>query len=442
VRSLQQLALVLILSSTAGVAQMPAGAHSTDDHSQIDAVNAQIGAAESAMEKNDFAAADASLEKLAVLRPHDARVLYDLGFAQERNGAEDAAAKSYTAAIATNGGLAEARVALGLLDARAGRTDAARDQLRVVASMEAAAPELRGRAFRALATLDEAQHPDVARDELLAAVKLTGETSSDLAMSAELASHAGEAADAETAYRKALAIAPGNVDAAAGLAHALEQQNKLPEAEAVLADALKEHEIDPRLVSQLASVYVAEDKAKQAASLLERLRAANPQYAADPAVAKMLARVYAMGGDDANAEKLYAELANKNPKDPALLDDYGSLLVREQHYAQAESVLAQSVSMRSEFHDDAAWAGAAGHLGFAASKNGQPQIALQALTARATVLPDTPPVVFLKAISYDSLHQRKLAIEAYHAFLAMAGGKFPDEEFQARHRLVALEHER
>jgi Flp pilus assembly protein TadD len=412
VRSFQQLATIFLLGCAACTAQMPAGAHSADDHSQADAVNAQIGAAESAMEKNDFAGAESSLKKLAELRPHDARILYDLGFAEERNGEEDAAAKSYKAAIEINSELAEARTALGLLDARAGRADAARDQLKSVASMEAAASELRGRAFRALATLDEAQHPEQ------------------------------ETGDAETAYRKALALTPGDVDAAAGLAHVLEQEKKLPEAEEVLTDALKEHANDPRLVSQLASVYVAEDNAKEAAPLLEQLRASSPQYAADTAVTRMLARVYAMDGDDTKAGLLYAELVNKNPKDPALLYDYGSLLVREQHYAQAESVLAQSVAMRAGFRDDAAWAGAAGHLGFAASKNGQPQIALQALAARATVLPDTPSVVFLKAISYDSLHQRKLAIEAYHAFLAMAAGKFPNEEFQARHRLVALEHER
>jgi hypothetical protein len=67
---------------------------------------------------------------------------------------------------------------------------------------------------------------------------------------------------------------------------------------------------------------------------------------------------------------------------------------------------------------------------------------LQALDARATVLPNTPSVLFLRAISYDSLHQRKLAIEAYRAFLTAAAGKFPDEEFEARHRLIALQNER
>ena len=65
---------------------------------------------------------------------------------------------------------------------------------------------------------------------------------------------------------------------------------------------------------------------------------------------------------------------------------------------------------------------------------------MQALTARATVLPNSAASLFLEAIAHDALHQNKDASRAYKAFLTMAGGKLPDEEFQARHRLVALEH--
>ena len=156
----------------------------------------------------------------------------------------------------------------------------------------------------------------------------------------------------------------------------------------------------------------------------------------------MQARVYEMSGDHANAEKLYSGLVHAGPSDPGLLDDLGSVLVQEQKYAEAESVFRQAVGMRVQFHNDAAWGVAASHLAYAASKAGHPQVTLQALDARATVLPDTPSVLFLRAISYDSLHQRKQAIEAYHAFLGAAAGKFPDEEFEARHRLTALEHVR
>jgi hypothetical protein len=42
------------------------------------------------------------------------------------------------------------------------------------------------------------------------------------------------------------------------------------------------------------------------------------------------------------------------------------------------------------------------------------------------------------ATAYDNLHQRKSAAEYYQKFLAAAQGNFPDQEWQAKHRLVAL----
>jgi Flp pilus assembly protein TadD len=433
---------VLLMATAVGFAQdTPAGAHSVDDHSHEEAVNAQIEAAETAIEHGDYAGAEAKLKLLAAARPKDGRVLYDLGYAQERNAEPDDAAKSYAAAIEADGTLAQPHLALGLLNAREGQVEAAHSELAAAASLAGASLELRGRALRAMARLDEKAAPDQARDELLAAIKLTGETPEDVALSAEMAVDVGDPADAEAAFSRALKMTPGDVDAAAGLAHTLEQQKKLPEAEAVLNDALKLHPDDPRLVSQLVTVYVAEDKATQAVPLLEALRAKSPAYANDPVLTRLQARVYEMSGDHANAEKLYQQLAQATPGDPSLLDDLGSVLIQEQKYSQAENIFARAVSFRAAFHDDAAWGVAASHLAYAASKAGHPQVTLQALDARATVLPDTPSVLFLRAISYDGLHQRKQAIEAYRAFLAAAAGKFPDEEFEARHRLIALEHE-
>jgi len=34
---------------------------------------------------------------------------------------------------------------------------------------------------------------------------------------------------------------------------------------------------------------------------------------------------------------------------------------------------------------------------------------------------------------------RKEAAASYHQFLAVANGQFPDQEWQARHRLIAIE---
>ena len=420
--------------------QLPPGTRSVDDTSHQDAVTAQIREAESALEKQDYKGAEEKLKTLAAANSKDGRIWYDLGFAEERNGEEADAAKAYAASIAALPGFAEPKVALGLLDARAGRTEAAHSELMDAANLATAAPELRARALRALAHLDETSHPDAARTELLEALKLSPESPDDVLMAAELADRAGDAADAVTTYRRALTLMPGDVDATAGLAHALQKEGKLADADTVLTAGLKAHPNDPRLVAQATTLYAAEGKAAQAIPLLEQLRASEPKIAADPDTTQLLAQLYYVNGDNAAAEKLYTQLLAATPNDPVLLDALGSAQVKQSHDAEAEATLEKAVALRAAFHDDQAWGEAEGHLAFAASKNHDPQTCLDALDARSTVLPNSPTSLFLEATAHDTLHQIKPAIAAYKAFLVLAGDKFPDQTFEAQHRLIALEH--
>lgn len=435
------LVLGCTLIGSAAAQQLPPGTRSVDDHSTQNAASEQIRDAESSLEKQDYKTAETKLKALAVVNPKDGRVQYDLGFAEERNGEEVDAAKAYEASIAAIPEFAESRVALGLLDARAGQIDAARAQLMAAAKIPTADPELRARALRALAHLDETNDPEAARQALLGALKLTPETPDDVLMSAELADRAEDWADAVTAYQRALAQMPGDPDATAGLAHALQHEGKLAEADTVLTTELKQHSGDVRLVAQASSLYAAEGKAALAIPLLVQLRASDPKVAADPDTTRLLAQLYYVNGDNANAEKLYLQLLAARPNDPVLIDALGSTQVKQSHDAVAEATFERAVALRSGFHDDQAWGEAEAHLAFAASKNNDPRTCLAALDARSTVLPNSPTSLFLEATAHDTLHQKSAAIKAYRAFLAIAGGKFPDQEFQAKHRLIALEHE-
>ena len=431
------LAALLVRSSSA---QLPAGTRSVDDTSRQDAASQQIREAESALEKQDYRGAEVTLRSLAAADPKDGRVLYDLGFAEERTGEEADAAKAYAASAAALPGFAEPRIALGLLDARSGRTDAARSELLEVSTLSTAAPALRARALRALAHLDETNQPEAARQELLAALNLSSETPDDVLMGAELADRAGDAVDAEAAYRRALTMLPDDIDATGGLAHVLQQQGKLADADAVVSKGMKAHPNDARLVAQAATLYAAEGKEAEAIPLLEQLRASDPKIATDPDTTRLLAQLYYVHGDNAAAEKLDAVLLAKTPNDPVLLDALGSAQVKQGHDAEAEATLTRAVGLRTEFHDDKAWGEAAAHLAFAASKNHDPKTCLRALEDRAMVLPNSPTSLFLEATAYDTLHQNQEAVKAYRAFLALAGGKFPDQEFEARHRLIAIDH--
>jgi tetratricopeptide (TPR) repeat protein len=102
-------------------------------------------------------------------------------------------------------------------------------------------------------------------------------------------------------------------------------------------------------------------------------------------------------------------------------------------YAEAFAIF-DKVTKLDDANGDA-WSG----LAFAASKTGRPEVTLHALTMRSKYLPELPSTYFLWATSFDTLHQKTQAIAYYRQFLEAAAGKFPDQEWQARQRLLLLE---
>ena len=87
------------------------------------------------------------------------------------------------------------------------------------------------------------------------------------------------------------------------------------------------------------------------------------------------------------------------------------------------------------------WGEAYSELAVAASSNQDYMLCLRALAARAKFLPETPGSYFLRATAFDHLKDLKQASDNYKKFLAEAGGKYPDQEWQARHRLIAIDPE-
>ena len=156
----------------------------------------------------------------------------------------------------------------------------------------------------------------------------------------------------------------------------------------------------------------------------------------------MYARLLSQAGDYAAAEPLFASLRSKEVADPDLADDDADALIHLKRFAEAEQLLKTALRTPKAFSSPQDMAEAASHLAFAASQNNDPETVLQAVSLRATVLPQSPAILFLEAIARDKLHQIKQAQTLYRQFLSVANGKFPDEEGEARHRLIALEHTR
>ena len=432
-----KIVLVVIASAllTAGAAPQD---FDTTTHTKASPQTAQREQANAALQARDYAAAVKLLTPLAAANPKDAQVMYDLGSAQDALDEEKAAEGSYRAAIGDDARLLEPKVALGLLLARGGRLEDARAELASAAAIADGDKALRARAYRALARLDSQAKPSMARDELLAALKLSPETPEDTLLGAELvAGAANGGAAAEAAYRRVLVERPGDPAATAALAHLLVQGKRAGEAETLLTGALAAHPGDPALTAQLASTYGAEGKSAEALPLVEGLHKEHPE---DADVERLLASLYLAAGQDARAEPLLAELSGRAPNDAMLADDRGRALIHLKRFAEAEQVLSRAVAEPSRFPTPSDLGNAAGDLAFAASESGDAEVALRALQLRATVLPVSAPVLFLTAISHDKLHHTKQAEEAYRQFLLASKGSYPDQEFEARHRLIALEH--
>ncbi len=420
---------------------LPPGTSGAEDTPAAPAPKAAVGesspldAAEAKLDARQYPEARSMLQAYLSAHPADARALFDLGYAEDASGDGDAAETSYRKATVADPRQFEARAALGLLLATRGKQADAATELAAAAKLtpNPANPSAQAQANRALARLLAVTDPQGARKALIAALQQSPETTADTLLAADIAGRAGDADAAADAYGKVLSSAPAGSpqqsEASAGLAHLLIQARRYSEAEPVLRKALIADPQSPALNSELADVLSQEGKKQDAVAVLENLHAAKPD---DGAVTTMLADLYMQTGAAAKADPLYEQLLAAHPHDPALLAEHGDALVRAGRFEEAMAPLEEATRLNPG--DGNAWSS----LAFAANQTHQPQVVLNALAMRSKVMNETPATYFLSATAYDSLHQTKRAVELYRQFLSVAGTGFPDEVWQAKHRLVAL----
>lgn len=436
--------LLLFCLSTGTVvrAQLPAGtadaSSSSNSTTPTDPIDERLQAeAATALDRQDYPAALAALKSLVARHPNEPHLRFNLAATEDALDQDTAAEADYRLAARTDPAYLEPHLALGLMLARTGHTAEARTELSTAAGILTGDPALRASAYRALAHLDATDQPAAASDDLLSAIKLSPETPDDSLLAAQLAARSGDAASAEVAYRRFLAATPNDPAATSSLAQLLLHSDKTAEAETILDTALAAHPADPVLSTQLAAVYDRQGDRAKALALVEPLHAAHPDEAS---LTRLYARLLAENSDYAAAEPLFARARQQSPADFGLADDHADALIHLKRFAEAEAVLKPLITSASASSNQQTFAAAASHLAFAASQNNDPETVLHALSLRATVLPQSPATLFLEAIARDRLHQLKEAKILYQQFLSTAGGKFPDEEWEARHRLLALEH--
>jgi tetratricopeptide (TPR) repeat protein len=396
--------------------------------------SALLTQAEIAIEKKDYASAEPLLKKVTVADPSNYLAWFDLGFVYSALGKTDASIAAYRKSVSAKPDVFESNLNLGVMLAKAGQPDA-EQFLRTATKLKPSAhvEEGQARAWLSLAKVLEKAKPDEAIEAYRQASTLQPKDAEPHLSAGLLLEKQDRVADAEQEYKQVLALDPTSTDALAGLANIYMRGQRYSEADDVLRKLVAVRPNDAGAHMQLGRILAIGGHNEDAISELETALKLAPD---DADVRRDLAEVYVSADKFDQAEMQYRALLTAKPKDAELHARLGKALMKQRKFPEAQQELLVAVQLKSDFGD------AYDNLALAANENKNYELAIKALEERAKFVPENPGTYFLRATTYDHLRDYKRAAENYHKFLEVAEGKFPDQEWQARHRLIAIEPEK
>jgi tetratricopeptide (TPR) repeat protein len=390
------------------------------------------------MDQQQWSDAELILRKLVVANAKDARAWFDLGYVMHAEQNYPEAIRAYRGAVAAQPDSFECNLNLGMMLAHENGSDASK-------FLEAAThlkptgehpQESLARAWAALAEVQAKSDPKSALDSWSHAVALAPKDAQDRLAFGTALERAGDVAGAEREFRKADELhdelKSDSRDALASLSNLYMRNHRLAEAEATLRRLVSAVPRNESAHLQLGRVLSTEKKDAEASVELEKALALR---ADDWDALRELAFVQERNKQYADAEKSYRTLLASFPDDAELHNGLGTVLLPQLKYGEAQKEFVICLRMKPE------WGEAYGQLALAASGNKDYELAIKALDARRKLLPEMPSSYFLRATCYDHLRKFGDAVENYKAFLAVSKGQYPDEEWKARHRLIAIEPE-
>jgi tetratricopeptide (TPR) repeat protein len=409
--------------------------HTTVRHSKVAVEDPsfppELEQAEVAIQKGDYATAEPLLRKVTERNPSNYQAWFDLGFVHNAQGQGEQSVAAYRKSVAAKPDLFESNLNLGLMLAKTNQPDAEKF-LRAATALTPTGRVEEGqeRAWLALGHVLEASKPTEALPAYRRAAELQPRDPEPHLSAASLLEKQHQFAEAEHEYRQVLAVDPKSADALIGIsniymrgARLLEAADTLRQLVAVRPDYAPGH-------FQLGRVLAADQKYADATA---ELQAGLKLAAEDRPAQKDLADVYLASGKYDLALPLYQRLLAGSPDDPLLHQTLGRAYMKKGDFAEAEKEFLTALKLKPDF-GDAYW-----DLANAASENKNYQRTIQALDLRAKFLPESPGSYFLRATAYDHLRVYKEAAVNYHRFLETANGQFSDQQWQARHRLIAIE---
>jgi len=391
----------------------------------------ELTQAEANIQKKDYAVAEPLLRKVVERDPTNYLAWYDLGFVLNALDKPDESIAAYRKSVAAKPDVFESNLNLGLMLAKNGQPGA-EQFLRAATTLKPTSnpDEGRARAWISLAHVLEKSQPDQAVDAYREAAKLEPRDPEPHISAAFVLEKQNRFAEAEKEYETVLVLDPASTDALTGLANLYMRGNRFSDAEAALRKLVALEPNDAGVHMQLGRTLAAAGDNDQA---IVELQAALKLAPTDSDLQRDLASVYVAAGKYPEAEAQYRTLIAGKPTDADLHFRLGRTLLNQKKFSQAQQELLTAVQLKPDM-------GAAyGDLAAAANENQNYALVIKALDARARLLPEIPASYFLRATAYDHLHDRKHAAENYHRFLEIDGGKNPDQEWQARHRLIAIQ---
>ena len=422
---------VLLITAAAALTAAQS-THTTVRHHKVeeDPAAALLNEAESDIAKQDYAGAEPLLKKYLETYPESYAAWYDLGYAYRGLSRKEEAATAFRKSIAAKPDVFESNLNLGLTLADLGQPDA-EQFLRAAAKLKPTSGDAahgRKRALMALGHFLESSKPSEAAQAYQQAAAVDPKDAEPLLLAGAVLEK-DSPSEAEKSYQQALQIAPDNSDALTALTNLYMRQKRFPDAEASLRKLIAVTPDNAGAHLQLGRMLIIAGKNEDAASELEAGLKLDP----DPKAERDLANLYTDMGKYDEALKLYGALLTLHPDEAGLHHGLGRVLLKQKKYSAAQQELAKAVQLKPDLGE------AYGDLAIAANENKDYATALKALDTRAKYVPDTPITFFFRATAYDHLRDAKQAARYYHQFLDAANGKFPDQEWQAKHRLIAIE---
>lgn len=393
----------------------------------------ELSQAEDAIQKRDYAAAEPLLRKVVDRDPSNYVAWFDLGFLENKVGKVDESIAAYRKSVEAKPNVFESNLNLGLQLAKTDQPDAEkflRDATQLKPTSNVA--EGRAGAWISLALVLEKTKPEEAIAAYRQASVLVPHDPEPHLAAGLLLENENKFSDAETEYKQALALDPKS-DALTGLANIYMRGHRFVEAEEYLRKLVASQPGNAAAHVQLGRVLAAEGKNDAAAAELEAGMKLAP---ADASVQRDLADIYLAAGKNEQADAAYRALLSGHANDAELHRSFGQALLREKKFSDAQQEFLAAVKLKPEFGE------AYGDLAFVASENKNYPLVIKALDVRAKLLPEVATTYFLRASAYDHLRDYKQAAANYRLFLNTANGKYPDQEWQAKHRLIAIEPKR